>query len=79
MTTPKTPKQKQTLDQQLKKLEKEIQQLQKEIKQLENTHKPKPNRPVTDKPKKQNPTKKFVATLPAKQKPIKKTDSPAYE
>lgn len=73
------PKQKQTLDQQLKKLEKEIQQLQKEIQQLEKIYKPKPNSPTTDKPKKQNPTKKFVATPPTKQKPIKKVDSPAYE
>jgi hypothetical protein len=66
-----------TLDQQLAQLDKEIKQLQKEIKQLEQQTKP--NRPSSDKPKKQNPTKKFVATLPSKQKPIQKVDSPAYE
>ena len=66
-----------TLDQQLAQLNKEIKQLQKEIKQLEQQTKP--NRPSSDKPKKQNPTKKFVATLPGKQKPIQKVDSPAYE
>jgi hypothetical protein len=68
-----------TLDQQLAQLDKEIKQLQKEIKQLEQIYKPKPNSPSSDKPKKQNPTKKFVATLPSKQKPIQKVDSPAYE
>lgn len=47
---------KKTLDQQLAQLNKEIKQLQKEIKQLEH-----PNRPPTDKPKKQNETQKYVA------------------
>lgn len=56
MTPPKN------LDQQIKQLEKEIQQLQKEIQQLEKQNKP--NRPVSDKPKKQNPTKKIVAPPP---------------
>jgi len=68
-----------TLDQQIAQLDKEIKQLQKEIKQLEQIYKPKPNSPSSDKPKKQTKPKKFVATLPSKQKPIQKVDSPAYE
>ena len=48
-----------TLDQQIAQLNKEIKQLQKEIKQLEKQTKP--NRPVSDKPKKQNETQKYVA------------------
>jgi hypothetical protein len=55
---------KKTLDQQLAQLDKEIKQLQKEIKQLEATYKPKPNRPVSDKPKKKKATPKFVSSLP---------------
>ena len=53
---------KKTLDQQLAQLDKEIKQLQKEIKQLEQ--KTKPNRPVSDKPKKKKTTQKFVTVLP---------------
>ena len=66
---------KKTLDQQLAQLDKEIKQLQKEIKQLEKQNKP--NRPVSDKPKKQNPTKKFVAPLPPATERAQKGDSPA--
>ena len=51
-----------TLDQQLTQLDKEIKQLQKEITQLEQQLKP--NRPVSDKPKKRTQSKKFVAPLP---------------
>ena len=56
-----TPKPK-TLDQQLAQLDKEIKQLQKEIQQLEQQLKP--NRPLSDKPKKRTQSKKFVAPLP---------------
>lgn len=73
MTPPKN------LDQQIKQLEKEIQQLQKEIQQLEKIYKPKPNSPTTDKPKKQNPTKKIVAPPPPAIWRVQKVDSPAYD
>ena len=59
MTNPKQT-QTQKLDQQNKKLQKEIKQLQKENQQLQKQL----NTPPSDKPKKQNPTKKFVATPP---------------
>ena len=56
-----TPKPK-TLDQQIQQLQKEITQLHKEIQQLEQQLKP--NRPLSDKPKKRTQSKKFVAPLP---------------
>ena len=51
-----------TIDQQLAQLDKEIKQLQKEIQQLEQQLKP--NRPVSDKPKKKKTTPKFIPGLP---------------
>jgi transposase len=51
-----------TLDQQLTQLDKEIKQLQKEIKQIEQQNKP--NRPVSDKPKKKKTTPKIISGLP---------------
>ena len=59
---------KKTLDQQLTQLDKEIKQLQKEIKQLETQTKP--NRPVSDKPKKKRETTKFVTVLPGHPEPL---------
>jgi hypothetical protein len=61
---------KKTLDQQLAQLDKEIKQLQKEIKQLETIYKPKPNRPVSDKPKKKKTTQKIIASLPTLPEPL---------
>jgi len=57
-----------TLDQQLTQLDKEIKQLQKEIKQIEQQNKP--NRPVSDKPKKKKTTPKFIARLPTVHDPL---------
>lgn len=59
---------KKTLDQQLTQLDKEIKQLQKEIKQLETQTKP--NRPVSDKPKKKKATQKIIASLPTLPEPL---------
>ena len=57
-----------TLDQQLAQLNKEIKQLQKEIQQLEQQLKP--NRPVSDKPKKKKTAPKNIARLPTVHDPL---------
>ena len=57
-----------TLDQQLTQLDKEIKQLQKEITQLEQQLKP--NRPVSDKPKKKKTTPKNISGLPTLHNPL---------
>ena len=74
MTTPKTPKKKQTIQQEIKQIEKETTQINREIKKLENEIKQldkeiakldkELNTPTSDKPKKQKPTKKFVSPPP---------------
>jgi uncharacterized protein YlxW (UPF0749 family) len=68
MKTPKTPKKKQTIEQEIKQIEKETTQLNQEIQKLDKEIAKltkELNTPTSDKPKKQKTTQKFVAPLPA--------------
>jgi len=68
MTTPKTPKKKQTIEQEIKQIEKETTQLNREIQKLDKEIAKlteELNTPTSDKPKKQKQVQKFVAPLPA--------------